>query len=54
MRSRAGEAIARLLAVIVILAGFANAFKDNEMKKCSDLYFCRRLAIYFYSGHLMF
>jgi hypothetical protein len=30
----------RLLALLALLSA-AVAFKDAEMKKCSDLYFCR-------------
>jgi hypothetical protein len=31
----------RVLALLLALLGAALAFKDAEMKKCSDLYFCR-------------
>ena len=31
----------RVLALLLALLSAAAAFKDAEMKKCSDLYFCR-------------
>lgn len=31
-----------LVALASVLVAVASAFKDNEMKKCSQLYFCRR------------
>ena len=31
----------RVLALLLALLSAALAFKDAEMKKCSDLYFCR-------------
>ena len=31
----------RVLALLLVLLSAAAAFKDAEMKKCSDLYFCR-------------
>jgi hypothetical protein len=45
MRSAPRARAAPLLAALALAAlTLAAAFKDAEMKKCSDLYFCRRRA----------
>lgn len=42
MRVMARRACLAALAAVLVTA--VAAFKDNEMKKCSQLYFCRRYA----------
>jgi hypothetical protein len=45
MRTAPRARAALLLAALALAcASLASAFKDAEMKKCSDLYFCRRHA----------